>query len=203
MAATPEASLSQNTLIAQNWNSMPRSSATACSWINNADRPGADLHGNRLRGKDRDEPRGARPILQFAGHSADKTGHSFPRLLCHQILDSSSIGEAISVLMTSESGASGNFLVAHAEGEAVDIEKTPTGTDYLYGSTGVFWPAPNHFESRLVVEDEGRKLLPDSVFSAIAARVSLGRYSRPGQISTLQAILRDHVNRPETDLPAR
>jgi isopenicillin-N N-acyltransferase like protein len=198
MAATPEASLSQNTLIAQNWDWMPRIQRN-CVLL--------DL-----------EQRGKPRVLTFteAGfvgkigmNSAGlglccnllvtpQTRPGIPfHVLCRRILDSSSIGEAIGVLMTSESGASGNFLVAHAEGEAVDIEKTPTGTDYLYGSTGVL-AHTNHFESRLVVEDQGRKLLPDSILRYCRAGKLLGRSTGEVEISTLQAILRDHVNRPSS-----
>ncbi|HVB78419.1 MAG TPA: C45 family peptidase [Candidatus Binataceae bacterium] len=198
MAATPEAALSQHTLIAQNWDWMPRIQRN-CVLL--------DL-----------ERRGKPRVLTFteAGFVGKigmngaglgfccnllvtpQTRPGIPfHILCRRILDSSSIGEALGVLMTSDSGASGNFLIAHAEGEAVDIEKTPSGTDYLYGAAGVL-AHTNHFESRLTVEDEGRKLLPDSILRYCRARKLLDRSIGEVEVSTLQSILRDHVNRPSS-----
>ena len=56
----------------------------------------------------------------------------------------------------------------------------------------------NHFESRLAVEDQGRKLLPDSILRYCRANKLLSRAG--GEIDTgiLQAILRDHVNHPSS-----
>jgi isopenicillin-N N-acyltransferase-like protein len=103
----------------------------------------------------------------------------------------------LGVLLTSESGASGNFLIAHAEGEAVDIEKTPTGTDYLYGTTGLL-AHTNHFEWRLTVDDQGHKLLLDSILRYCRAGKLLGRSTGEVEASMLQSILQDHVNRPSS-----
>jgi isopenicillin-N N-acyltransferase-like protein len=198
MAVTPEASLSHHTLIAQNWDWMPRIQGN-CVLL--------DL-----------EQRGKPRVLTFAEAGfvgkigmndaglglccnllvTPQTRPGIPfHVLCRRILDSSSIGEALGVLLTSESGASGNFLIAHAEGEALDIEKTPTATEYLYGSTGVL-AHTNHFESRLTVEDQGRKLLPDSILRYCRASKLLGRSAGEVEVSTLQSILRDHVNRPSS-----
>lgn len=56
----------------------------------------------------------------------------------------------------------------------------------------------NHFESRLTVDDQGRKLLPDRILRYCRAGKLLGRAVGELEVSTLQSILRDHVNRPSS-----
>lgn len=198
MAATPEASLSQHTLIAQNWDWMPRIQPNCVLLdLEQSGKPRVLTFTEAgFVGKIGMNEMGLGLCCNLLVTPQTRPGIPF-HVLCRRILDSSSIGEAIGVLMTSESGASGNFLVAHAEGEAVDIEKTPTGVDYLYGPTGVL-AHTNHFESRLAVDDQGRKLLPDSILRYCRASKLLGRSVGELEVSTLQAILRDHVNRPSS-----
>jgi isopenicillin-N N-acyltransferase like protein len=198
MAVTPEASLSRHTLIAQNWDWMPRIQRNCVLFDLDQPRKPRVLTFSEAGfvGKIGMNSTGLGLCCNLLVTPQTRPGVPF-HLLCRRILDSSSIGEALGVLLTSESGASGNFLIAHAEGEAVDIEKTPTGTDYLYGTTGVL-AHTNHFESRLTVDDQGRKLLPDSILRYCRAGKLLGRSTGEVEVSTLQSILRDHVNRPSS-----
>jgi isopenicillin-N N-acyltransferase-like protein len=196
MAVTPEASLSKHTLIAQNWDWMPRIQRNCVLFdVEQRAKPRVLTFTEAgFVGKIGMNSTGLGLCCNLLVTSQTRQGIPF-HVLCRRILDSPSIGEALGVLMTSESGTSGNFLVAHADGEAVDIEKTPTGTDYLYGTTGVL-AHTNHFESRLIVEDQGRKLLPDSILRYCRAGKLLGRSVGEVEVSTLQSVLRDHVNRP-------
>jgi isopenicillin-N N-acyltransferase like protein len=56
----------------------------------------------------------------------------------------------------------------------------------------------NHFESRLAVDDQGRKLLPGSILRYCRAGKLLGRAAGEIEISALQSILRDQVNPPSS-----
>ncbi|MBI2878022.1 MAG: hypothetical protein HYY20_14190 [Candidatus Tectomicrobia bacterium] len=196
LAVTPEASAAGHTLVGQNWDWMPRVQRNVLLLeIAQRERPriltfteagfvgkigmnsaGIGLCANLLVG-----PRTV-PGIPF-------------HLFCRGILKATSLGEAIGQVLGHRSGASGNFLIAHAEGEAIDLETHPEGSDYLYSRSGILTHA-NHFESRVTVEDVGRKLFPDTIL----------RYCRSGKLleqergritrESFQRVLRDHFNYP-------
>lgn len=85
---------------------------------------------------------------------------------------------------------------AVSEGEAVDIDKTPTGMDSLYETTegaDAYKPFRIAAGGRLP-----RPLLPGSIIRYCRAGKLLGRAACEIEVSTRQSILRDHVNRPSS-----
>jgi isopenicillin-N N-acyltransferase-like protein len=196
LAVTPEASSTGHTLIGQNWDWMVQMRDKAIILeIEQKEKPriltfteagfvgkigmntaGVGLCANLLVGPN--------TVLGIPFH-----------LFCRGILNSSSLGEAISKVLEYQSGASGNFLIAHAEGEAIDIETSPHGSDYLYSYSG-FLTHTNHFESKVTIEDIGRKLFPDTILRFCRSGKFLDKERGRITLETFQKILQDHFNYP-------
>ena len=114
------------------------------------------------------------------------------------VLDAETISDAYAALQRAFRSSSANYLVAHADGLAVDIEGAPGGPDDLFltfPSDGVLLHT-NHFVSpRSTGSDVGLVVMPDSPFrlhrmtEQIAATPSVG-------IETMQRALADHANFP-------
>jgi isopenicillin-N N-acyltransferase like protein len=196
LAATPEAVSNGHTLIGQNWDWMPRiQSNCVVLEIEQATKPKVLTFTEAgFVGKIGLNSDGVGLCCNLLVSSETIRGVPF-HLLCRGILNSPSLGEAIGVVFGNQSGACGNFLIAHADGEAIDLENTPTGGDYLYGSSGVMSHA-NHFESRLRVDDQGRKLIPDTILRYCRSGKLLQRENGRIGAGSFQSIFKDHFNYP-------
>ena len=198
LAATPEATASGQTLLGQNWDWMPT----------------LDGHTVLLKMQQNDKPTVltyteagivAKIGLNAAGLGlcvnllvSDGTAVGTPfHILCRGILDSFSMSDAMKKIFGAPTGASVNYLVGHAGGEAIDFETNPRGVEYLYSRDGMMAHA-NHFESRLPVPDEGRKLFPDTILRSCRAGKLLAQQRGKISVETLQTILQDHFNYPNS-----
>jgi len=86
-----------------------------------------------------------------------------------------------------------NVLLAHGEGEILDLELTATAADHLYGDGGWLVHA-NHFESPLLRGgDVGLAGSPSTLARAARARRLLSAQAGQISIETFQTILRDHA----------
>ena len=136
IAISPESAFSSHTLVAQNWDWMPRIQRNCV--LLEMERPVKPriltFTEAGIVGKIGMNGGGLGLCCNLLATPETRPGVPF-HLLCRRVQECTTIGQALGVLMTSASGASGNFLVAHSEGEAIDIEKTPSGVDYLYSAT--------------------------------------------------------------------
>lgn len=99
---------------------------------------------------------------------ADRGRPGIPyHLLLRSILESETVSDALSVLQNSHRAASGNFLVAHRDGLALDVETAPGDFSRLFvhsGGNGVILHA-NHFaHPSFDLRDVSLWLMPDSPF---------------------------------------
>lgn len=198
MAAMPEATADGHMLIGQNWDWMTRIQDNCVVLeIEQKDKPrvltfteagfvgkfgmneaGLGLCANLLVGSE------TRPGVQF-------------HLFCRGILNSATLGEAIGKVFGSQSGASGNYLIAHADGEAIDVEASPLGSDYLYDASGVLTHT-NHFEGKFADQDQGRKHVPDTVVRYCRSGKLMRRQTGEIGMETFEEILSDHANYPNS-----
>lgn len=113
------------------------------------------------------------------------------------ILNSRKLSDALGRINQLPNACAANFLMAHKEGEALDVEKAPHDFAVFYPESG-FLVHTNHFiTSRLQKDDTLRFTITDSY-------IRLGRaekYCRNhcGQISkeNLMALFADHVEYPD------
>lgn len=115
------------------------------------------------------------------------------------ILDAETISDALAVLQRGFRSSSANYLVAHRDGLAVDVEAAPGGFERLFLSfpdDGVLLHT-NHFlteEFRGV--DVGLWLMPDSPFRLERIRRAVAAAPSSLAIESFQGALADHANYP-------
>src|SRR5262245_14558273 len=198
LAATPEATASGQTLLGQNWDWLPRlDGRTALLKIRQHDKPTVLTYTEAgIVAKIGMNAAGLGLCVNLLVSDGTAVGTPF-HILCRGILDSPSMGAALKKIFGAPTGASVNYLLGHAGGEAIDCETNPRGVEYLYSRDGMMAHA-NHFESRLSVPDEGRKLFPDTILRSCRAGKLLAQQRGKISVETLQTILQDHFNYPHS-----
>jgi isopenicillin-N N-acyltransferase-like protein len=81
--------------------------------------------------------------------------------------------------------------------EAIDVEASPNGADYLYDPSGILTHT-NHFEGRFAGEDQGRKHVPDTVVRYCRSGKLMKRQAGEVTTETFRTILADHANHPNS-----
>jgi isopenicillin-N N-acyltransferase-like protein len=130
--------------------------------------------------------------LNFLEH--EDRGQGLPiHAILRRMLECAALGEAVHEAYRFPRAGAANVLLAHAEGELLDLELTATDADFIYADEGWLVHA-NHFESpRLRGGDTGLATSMSTLARAARARRLLA--AARGQISVdgLQTILADHA----------
>lgn len=113
------------------------------------------------------------------------------------ILHSRTLPEAAGHVLRAPRAFSSNHLLAHRDGEAIDLEASPPDVFPLFAEDGLLVHA-NHFRAAGGrVRDTGLARYPDSLFRDRRLRRLLGTPRRVLGASDLQQALRDHSGYPE------
>ncbi len=114
------------------------------------------------------------------------------------ILASSSLPAAVGEVLRAPRAFSSNHLLAHRDGEAIDLEAAPADVFPLFPEEGLLVHA-NHFKAAGGrVRDTGLPRFPDSLFRDRRVRRRLLERGAPLGVGDLQAALRDHFGRPDS-----
>jgi isopenicillin-N N-acyltransferase-like protein len=114
-------------------------------------------------------------------------------VLLRQMLGNAHLSAAVREAYRVPRGGAANVLLAHAEGELLDLELTATDADFLYGDAGWLVHA-NHYESvRLRPGDTGLATSASTVVRAARARRLLRAHLGQVTLDTYQALLSDHT----------
>lgn len=116
--------------------------------------------------------------------------------ILRQILNSTSIGDALDFIVNVQRASSGIYLICHKEGEALDIETTPNRLGYLYPADGLLIHT-NHFIG-LNLDDIGPRRFPDTIVRYARCLRLLRQIGRSISLTDLQTIFRDHFNCPNS-----
>ena len=196
LAATPEVTVQGQVLLGQNWD-----------WFTAIDADPILLH---IRQPARPEiltlteagqlakiglnSAGLGVCLNFLGH--EHRGQGLPvHVILRQMLDCAHLGEAVRAALSVPRAGAANILLAHSEGEILDLELTATDADFVYGDGGWLVHA-NHFESpRLRAGDTDLPVSMSTLARAARARRLLSAAAVDSGISeaTFRTILRDHA----------
>jgi isopenicillin-N N-acyltransferase-like protein len=117
-------------------------------------------------------------------------------VLRRRILQSRHYYEAIDRLARASRGASGNYLIGHRDGVAIDLETSPDHVFPIYPERGLLTHA-NHFQSAVAQATGVAKFYTgDSLYRDFRARQVLE--SRVGDITIedIKATLKDHFGHP-------
>jgi isopenicillin-N N-acyltransferase-like protein len=116
-------------------------------------------------------------------------------VILRQMLECAPLGEAVRAALSVPRAGAANILLAHSEGEILDLELTATDADFVYGDGGWLVHA-NHFESpRLRAGDTDLPTSMSTLARAARARRLLSAAAADSGISgdTFRTILRDHA----------
>ena len=200
-AVTPDRSADGHTLIGQNWDWLLHAADT-CVVLEVHQDDGPDyvtVVEAGLLAKTGMNSSGIGLVTNALVSDADLGEPGIPyHVALRGVLDAENISDAYAVLQRGFRSSSANYLIAAADGLAVDIEGMPGDFDRLFPSfptDGVLLHT-NHFRSeRFTGSDVGQWLMPDSPFrlDRLAARIA----DAPTlSLDTFREALADHADYP-------
>ena len=121
-------------------------------------------------------------------------------LMLRAILDCENVSDAIAVLQAGVRSSSANYLIAHRDGIAVDVEAAPGDFSQLYfvfpGSRDGVLLHTNHFlAERFAGTDVSVWAMPDSPVRLQRLRAGVGA-SADHSLAAFRSLLSDHANYP-------
>jgi len=117
-------------------------------------------------------------------------------ILRRRIVQSRHFYEAIEGLVRAPRGASGNYLIAHRDGVAIDFEVSPNNVYPLYPERGLLTHS-NHFQSPIAQANGVAKFYTgDSLYRDFRARQLLEPKIGDITVDDIKATLRDHFGAP-------
>ena len=136
-------------------------------------------------------------VTNFLRHDHRRAGVPF-HVILREALNASRLGLAVAAVYTGPRADSGNYLLAHAGGEALDLEATPSDVGFLHPQDGLLVHTNHFLTPRLQAGDVGI-VASDHTLLRYGRAVRLLR-AQAGQITveTLKSILRDHFNHPKS-----
>lgn len=112
-----------------------------------------------------------------------------------EILDAERLDQALAPIVSSPRPTSRNYMVAHYNGELIDIETTPDSFDFIYPNGNVITHA-NHFEKRIGIDSQLEKESPHSIVRGMRARRLFGSTDDQIDVEFIKSVLRDDFGKP-------
>jgi isopenicillin-N N-acyltransferase-like protein len=164
-AVLPERSKSGETLIGQNWDWIPEVK-TMVARVAREDRPSYICHGETgtVGGMQGVNSAGIGVVIN-ALMSKDDGRYAYEkpfRMRVRDVLNARTMHDAIGALCGTNRVVSMNFIVGHADGEAMDIEVSPDRAGFLYPEDGILAHS-NHF-CGLDIESEVVGVWPNTMY---------------------------------------
>ena len=193
----PEATADGHTLVAQNWDwsNVLRGGAV----LLRVEQPGwptvLTLTEAGMVGKIGFNSAGVGVMTNFLRYDHRRVGVPF-HVILRDALDAPRLGLAVAAVYRDARADSGNYLLAHADGEAIDLEATPSDVGFLYPQDGLLVHTNHFITPRLQAGDVG--IAPsEHTLLRYGRAVHLLR-AQVGWITveTLKNVFRDHFNRP-------
>jgi isopenicillin-N N-acyltransferase-like protein len=195
----PEATQHGGMIVGKNWDwRSPAIESVVVLRIKQKDKPALSLIVEAgMVGRDGFNEEGIVVCGNMLTSSADKGKVGVPiPILRRRILNSRHFYEAIDILTRSARGASGNYLLAHRDGVAIDFETTPDNVYPVYPERGLLTHA-NHFQS-LAAQTDGvaKSFNGDSLYRDFRARQLLEPKIGAITVNDVKTVLRDEFGSP-------
>jgi isopenicillin-N N-acyltransferase like protein len=120
-------------------------------------------------------------------------------LVLRAILDCETTSDALAALQSGERSSAANYLIAHRDGSAVDVEAAPGDFSRLYllfPQDGVALHTNHFLSSRFGGTDVSVWVMPDSPLRLHRIQAGLGGQAGPPTLDTFRRLLADHANYP-------
>lgn len=199
IVALPEATRSGTLLVGKNWDwRTPCADTVVVLKVRQKDKPALTMVVEAgMVGRDGFNEHGIVVCGNLLVSNEDRGSIGVPiPILRRRILHSVHYYEAIDSVVRSPRGASGNYLIAHRDGVAIDFETTPHNTYAVYPERGLLTHA-NHFQSPAAHHTGVAKYYTaDSLYRDFRARQLLEPKIGAITIDDIKAALRDHFGLP-------
>lgn len=199
IVALPEATRARELLIGKNWDwRSPCVDAVVVLRVRQTGKPALSLVVEAgMLGRDGFNEHGIVVCGNLLVSNEDRGAAGVPiPMLRRRILQSRHYYEAIDVLVRSPRGASGNYVIAHRGGVAIDFETTPNHVYMVYPERGLLTHA-NHFQSPVAqAAGVAKYYTGDSVYRDFRARQLLEPKIGSITVEDVKAVLRDEFGAP-------
>lgn len=200
-AVTAEASQDDHTFIGQNWDYKQGLEDTCVLLLIHQDnKPDIIINTEAgIIGHKGFNSSGIGVCLNYLRTSDDFFRPGVPILIkVRSILNSETLPQCVGILTSFMGPNSGNLLLAHGDGEAIDVECLPDDTLFVHPKQGIITHT-NHFLSPIYPKkDSCKKLFPDSLIrNHRASRLLLNQYGRLG-FDGIKKVLQDHFGYPDS-----
>ncbi len=199
IAVLPEATQHRGVIVGKNWDwRSPALDSVVLLRIRQKDKPALSLIVEAgMVGRDGFNEHGIVVCGNMLTSSDDKGKVGVPiPILRRRMLNSRHFYEAIDILTRSPRGASGNYVLAHRDGVAIDFETTPDSVYPVYPERGLLTHA-NHFQSLAAqVQGVAKSYNGDSLYRDFRARQLLEPKIGAITVDDVKAVLRDEFGAP-------
>lgn len=199
LAATPVVTTEGEMLLGQNWdwNHLIKPGMIIAE-IEQAPRPSILMVTEAgIVGKIGMNSEGLGVCLNFLGTSEISEGVPI-HIILRGILNSKTLPQAIGQIARMPRGTSANYMIAHKEGETVNVEATPTNYDVIYPLEGYIAHANHFMGPRMAyIDDKKKSSIPDThLRQGIATRLLA---SESGSIDSgkFKQIFTNHAGYPD------
>jgi len=202
-AALPQVTKEGHTLIGQNWDYKPRFQGLSLILeIEQEAKPSIVTHTEAgiiaHRGLN---SAGVAVCLNALVSNRDKFEPTTPFLIVARgILNADSFSRALKAVLKAKVTVSFNFLIAHRDGEAIDLEVSPVDVGFLHPDGGILTHS-NHFialSNREDLLDVFKPCAPDTLFRAHRARQLLEQDRGDIDVGSFQRVFSDHFSYPNS-----
>lgn len=114
-----------------------------------------------------------------------------------EILDATRLDEALAPIISTDRPTSRNYMLAHENGEMVDIETTPDRFQFLSPEDHLLTHT-NHFNHRIGIDSQLEKQSPHSVVRQLRIDRLFEKRDDELDIDSIQEILRDDFGYPKS-----
>lgn len=197
-AVMPERSSNGDTLIGQNWDWIP-GVKTMVARVKREEKTDFICHGETgtVGGMQGVNEAGIGVVIN-ALMSTEDGSHRYERpfrMRVRDVLNSRNMHDALLGLCATNRSVSMNFIIAHEDGEAMDVEAGPEQAGFMYPEEGILTHS-NHF-CALDIESEVVKVWPNTMYRNKRLERLL-RQSQQIDADRVKGCLSDHFSHPHS-----
>ncbi len=203
MAALPQVTKDGHTILGQNWDFKPRFYETGIIMeVEQEAKPNLIVHteAGTICHKGMNSA-GVGVCLNGLASNLDRLEPRTPILIIMRgVLNANSFDQALKAVLDTRASVAGNLLIAHRDGEAVNLEIIPEDVDCLYPDSGIITHS-NHFlgfTNRNDLKDVLKSASPDTLFRANRARQLLELDRGHIDVGSFQRVFKDHFSHPNS-----
>lgn len=119
-------------------------------------------------------------------------------MIRRKVLSARSLGDAVGAVVRTQRALAANYLVAHADGDALSLEAWPNDVGICYPDAGILTHA-NHFSTPSQDRrDVGREIFPDSLLRDRRMKNLFEEARGEIDVQVCMRVLSDHFNAPDS-----